>query len=134
MTPPLAVGAVAVASVVKKKSWLSVFTTIFHAIETAAKIAAPIIATVNPVIGALMLQATTAAVNVEAILPTAPGADKAAVVKAATQATVDAINGILVSQGKSPLPSNTTDVVQGTVVTVVSGLKAVGAAVDPITT
>lgn len=115
--------------------WLSVFRDILHAVETAAQLAAPIIATVDPVIGGLITQSVAAAVAVEAAAATLPspmsGEAKAAVVAAGTEATVTAINSILVSQGKKPLPATTTDVVQGTVKTVVLGLKTVAAAVAP---
>lgn len=111
-------------------SWLSVFDSVLHAVETAAKLAAPFVAAADPTIGALMAQAATAAVNVEVMLGTAPGPEKAAVVAAGTQATVDVINGILASQGKNPLPKNTTDQVQAVVKTVVTGLKAVAIAVS----
>ena len=47
-------------------SFLSVFARILHVIEAAAQIAAPIIATQDPVIGALMTQANNAAIGVEA--------------------------------------------------------------------
>jgi hypothetical protein len=108
--------------------WLHVFSNVLHAAETAAKLAAPFVSAVNPIVGGLMLQATTAAVSVEVMLATAPGKDKAAVVAKGTQATVDAINAILVSQGKNPLPASTTDQVQAVVKTVVTGLKAIAIA------
>ncbi len=107
-------------------SFLHVFRGILHATEVAAQLAAPIVATVDP----LMLQATNAAVNVEGSI-TAPGSGeaKAAVVRAGTQATIDAINALLASQSKPPLPTNTTDVVQGTVKNVVLGMNTIQAAV-----
>ena len=111
-------------------SFLSVFKTILHGLEVAASIAAPIVATQDPIVGALMQQATAAAVAVEQGITTpGQGSAKAQAVKAGTQATVDAINGILTSQGKNPLPQNTTDVVQAQVVATVTGMNAILAAV-----
>ena len=112
-------------------SFLSVFRNILHASEVAAQLAAPIVATVDPVVGGLMIQSTDAAVNVEGIITTpGSGEAKAAVVRAGTQATVDAINALLASQSKPPLPTNTTDVVQGTVKNVVLGMNTIQAAVS----
>jgi hypothetical protein len=113
-------------------SWFTTFDSILHLVEAAAKIAAPIIAvTVDPTIGGLMLQATNAAVGVESII-TAPGSgpQKAALVRAQTQATVDVINGIRASQNKSPLAPNVTDIVQQQMQVVVSGLNTVQLAVE----
>lgn len=113
-------------------SFLSVFQSILHVVEAAAKIAAPLIATQDPVIGALMTQATNAAVGVEAAITTpGTGAQKAAVVAGQSQATIDVINSILASQGKPPLPAITNSVVQAGVQTVISGLNAVAVAVPP---
>jgi hypothetical protein len=112
-------------------SFLSVFQSVLHAVEAAAKIAAPIIATQDPVIGGLMSSATDAAVGVEAAI-TAPGAgaQKAGVVSAQTGAVIGVINGILASQGKAALPAGTNDLVQASVKSVVSGLNAVATAVQ----
>jgi hypothetical protein len=115
-------------------SWFTTFDSILHLVEAAAKIAAPIIAvTVDPTIGGLMLQATNAAVGVESILTTpGSGPQKAALVRAQTQATVDVINGILVSQSKPTLAPNVTDIVQQQVQVVVSGLNTVQQAVEGV--
>jgi hypothetical protein len=111
-------------------SFLSAFRSILHATEAAAQIAAPVIKTVNPVIGALMSFATTAAVNVEAQIPaTGTGAQKAEAVVAQTQSVVDVINAILAAEGKPQLPATTTGEVTAIVPTVVAGLNAVSAAV-----
>lgn len=93
-------------------SFLSVFKNILHATEAAAQIAAPIVATFEPGIGALMMAAAGAAVSVEGSI-TAPnsGAQKQAAVAASTQQVVDVTNAILKEAGKAPLPANTTDVV-----------------------
>ena len=119
-------------------SFLRGFLTVLHAVETAAKIAAPIISTVDPVIGALMTQANNAAIGIESasltMSTTIPGDEKAAIVAAQSQATIDVINSILVSQNKPKLPDNTNTIVQATVKTVVSGLKAVAQAVEPQST
>jgi hypothetical protein len=113
-------------------SWFTTFESILHIVEAAAKIAAPIVAvTVDPTIGALMLQATNAAVGAESIITTpGSGPQKAALVRAQTQATVDVINSILISQNKPPLAPNTTDIVQQQVRVVVSGLNTVQRAVE----
>lgn len=111
-------------------SFLSVFKSILHATEAAATIAAPIIATMDPTIGALMGSATQAAIGVEGSI-TAPGSgpQKQAAVQASTQAVFDVTNQILASQGKPPLHANTVDAaVQGAVM-VVNQLNAVAAAV-----
>jgi hypothetical protein len=114
--------------------FLSVFESILHAAEAAAKIAAPIVETVDPTVGALILQATDAAVGVEAVIVTAgSGARKAALVRAQTQATVDVINGILAAQHKTPavtLPAGIADIVQQQVQVVVAGLNTVQQAVE----
>lgn len=111
-------------------SFLLVFRNILHAAEAAASIAAPVIAKMDPVIGALMLQATNAAVGVEAlILGAKKGTEKMDVVGQQVQATVDVVNGILLSQGKTPLRSDITDTVKQQVQVVVSGLNAVQTAV-----
>lgn len=111
-------------------SFLSVFSNILHAIEAGAKIAAPVVAGLDPVIGALMAMATNAAIGVEAAITTpGSGAQKAALVAAQSQAVIDVTNAILESQGKKPLPANTNDIIQTGVATVVSGLNAVEKAV-----
>ena len=106
-------------------SWFTTFRTVLHVAESAAKIAAPIVAvTVDPTIGALMLQATNAAVGAELVIITpGSGAQKASLVRAQTQATVDLINAILVSQGRPALAINVTDIVQQQVQVVVAGLN-----------
>ncbi len=110
-------------------SFLTGFMTTLHAIEAGAKIAAPFIATVNPVIGALVMQGATAAVGIEGVI-TAPGngLQKAKIVASQTEATVKLVNSALVAQGKPPLPDNTTDQVNAQVKVVVDGLNAVAAA------
>lgn len=110
-------------------SFITVFSNILHVVETAAKLAAPFVAVADPVIGTLMIQATNAAVGVESII-TAPGtgAQKQQVVAAGTQATIDALNGILVSQGQKALPTGTAAVVAGTVKSVIDALNAKAAA------
>jgi len=106
-------------------SFLSIFQTILHATETAATLAAPFVKAVDPEIGGLMLQATNAAVGVEAAITTpGTGAQKAAAVAAGTSATITAVNGILQSQGKAPLPANTGAIVASTVSSVVDALNA----------
>jgi hypothetical protein len=113
-------------------SFLSVFQTVLHVIEAAAKIAAPLIATQDPIIGALMTQANNAAIGIEAaIITPGTGEQKATVVAAQSQATIDVINGILASQNKPPLPANTNTIVQAGVKTVIGGLNAVAQAVTP---
>ena len=110
-------------------SFWGAFKNVFHIVETAAQIAAPIVATVDPVIGTLMLQSTNAVIAVESTVTDAKaGQAKADVVAATTKATIDAINSILISQGKSPLPANTSDAITATTATVVSGLNAVSVA------
>ncbi len=105
-------------------SFLSVFKSILHVTETAAKLAAPFVAAVDPVIGTLMIQATNAAVGVESIITTpGSGTQKAGIVNAGTQATIDAINGVLASQGLKPLPANTADTVAQTVKSVIDALN-----------
>lgn len=112
-------------------SFLSVFKNILHGIEAAATVAAPIVATVDPTIGALINLATTSAVTVEAAIPAdGNGVQKAAAVAGQSQAVIDVINGILASQGKAALPPNTNDIVQASVKTVVAGLNAVATAVQ----
>jgi hypothetical protein len=113
-------------------SFLSVFQTILHVVEAAAKIAAPLIATQDPVIGALMSQANNAAIGIEAAITTpGTGTQKAAVVAGQSQATIDVINAILASQNKPALPANTNVIVQAGVQTVISGLNVVAKAVTP---
>lgn len=111
-------------------SFLSVFSTILHATEAAASIAAPIISQMDPTIGDLMASATRAAVGAEAAI-TAPGSgqQKAAAVAAQTQASIDVANKILESQGKKPLPTNTADVIASQVGVVVGNLNAIESAV-----
>jgi hypothetical protein len=112
--------------------WFTTFQTVLHVAESAARIAAPIVAvTVDPTIGALMLQATNAAVGAELVITTpGTGAQKAALVRAQTQATVDLINAILVAQGKPTLAPNVTDIVQQQVQVVVAGLNTVAKAAE----
>lgn len=112
------------------KSFLTVFRDILHAAEVAAQIAAPIISTLDPQIGGLMSAATQAAVGVEASI-TAPGSgqQKAQVVAQETQASIDAINAILASQGKPGLPANTAQVISQQVGIVVGNLNAIKTAV-----
>ena len=112
-------------------SFLSAFKTFGHAIEAAAKIAAPIIATVDPTIGSLMAGATSAAMSLEASI-TADGAgpQKAAAVAASTQATVDTINAILAAEGKKPLPVNTTDAVVQQVQAVITSMNTIQKVVE----
>ena len=130
-------------------SWLSIFKNVLHAVEAAASLAAPIIAVVvdkkqadgsggdGAVIAGLMTQAVTAAVGIESISSalTTPmsGSDKAAVVDSGTKATLDLINSLLVSQGKTALPASVTDIVSATVKTTVQGLQAAQVAVAPET-
>lgn len=116
-----------------KRSFLSVFATIGHAVEAAAKIAAPIVATLDPQIGGLMSMATSAAVGIEAVI-TQPGAgqQKADAVAAQTKAAIDVANSILASQNKPPLPANTADVIAHQVGVVVAGLNGVSQAVGPV--
>jgi hypothetical protein len=112
-------------------SFLTTFQSILDAVLAAMKIAAPLVAVADPVVGALMLQATNAAVSVEQILPAeGTGLQKARLVQEQTQATVDVINGILVAQGKPPLAANITDIVQQHVRVVVAGLNTVHQAVE----
>jgi hypothetical protein len=113
-------------------SWLSVYEDLLHCAEAAARIAAPIVAvTVNPTIGALTLQAANAAVGAESLIDIpGSGQQKAALVRAQTQATVDVINGILASQNKPLLAPNITDIVQQQVQVVVGGLNTVQQAVE----
>lgn len=108
-------------------SFLSAFRSILHAAEAASQIAAPIVAaTVDPTIGALMAQATQAAVGVESVITTpGSGAQKADLVKQQTLATIGVINSILQAEGKTPLASNVADIVSQQVSTVVQGLNAV---------
>lgn len=110
-------------------SFLSAFKSVLHAAEAAVRIAAPVVSIVNPVIGSLLLHATSAAVSAEAAV-TGPGsgAQKAALVLQQTQAAVDLINEILASQGRPTLPEDTVQVVTSTTKGVVDGLKAVAAA------
>lgn len=111
-------------------SFLSVFSSILHASEVAAAIAAPIVQTVDPTIGGLMTAATQAAVGVEAAV-TVPGKgqQKAQLVALQTKAAVDVVNQILTSQGKPPLPANTVDVVGQQVGVVVANMNAIQQAV-----
>lgn len=108
-------------------SFLSAFKSVLHAAEAAVRIAAPVVSIVNPVIGSLLLHATSAAVSAEAAV-TGSGAQKAALVLQQTQAAVDLINEILASQGRPTLPEDTVQVVTSTTKGVVDGLKAVAAA------
>lgn len=113
-------------------SFLSVFKTIGHAVEAAAGIAAPIIATVNPVVGGLMGMANNAAISVEAAITTPnSGAQKNQVVAQSLQSTVDTINAILKDTGKAALPENTVAVVLQQLETVIAGLNATSKAVAP---
>ena len=111
-------------------NFLQVFENTLHAIEAAASIAAPIIATQNPVIGALMTQANLAAIGAEAAI-TSPGmgAQKAAVVAAQSQATLDVINGSLAIRNKPILPAETNQAIQAEAEVVVRGLNAVAMAI-----
>jgi hypothetical protein len=112
-------------------SFLSVFRSILHAAEAAASIAAPVVAKMDPVVGALMLQATNAAVGVEAlILGVKKGTEKMDVVGQQVQATVDVTNAILVSQGRQPLKADVTDTVKQQLQVVIAGLNAVEKAVN----
>jgi len=130
MPVPVKAEPIAPPPAAKHRSFLSVFADIMHAIEAAAAISAPIIATFDPVIGGLMTSATTAAVMVEGSI-TAPGSgpDKAAAVTASTNAAIGVANQILASQGKAPLPANTSAVVSNGVGMVVGNLNAVMSAV-----
>lgn len=111
-------------------SFLSVFASIAHAAEAAAALVAPIVQTVDPDVGRLMMGAAQAAIGAEAAI-TSPGSgqQKAAVVAAQTQASIDVINSILQSQGKRPLPTLTGAVVAQQVGAVVGNLNAIKAAV-----
>jgi hypothetical protein len=112
-------------------SFLSVFRSILHAAEAAASIAGPVVAKMDPVVGALMLQATNAAVGVEAlILGAKKGSEKMEVVGQQVQATVDVVNGILASQDRPALPTGITDAIKQQVQVVVSGMNAVQTAVS----
>jgi hypothetical protein len=113
-------------------TWLIVFEDVLHAAEAAAQIAAPIVAVMNPILGALILQAANAAVGAEVIFSEpGQGPRKAALVRAETAATVDVINTVLKSINKPALPLNTTDLVQVHTETIVAGLNTVAAAVKP---
>lgn len=114
-----------------KGSFLTVFRDVLHATEVAASIAAPIIQTMDPQIGALMASATSAAVAVEGSI-TAPGSGqtKADAVAGATQAAIDATNQILASQGKKPLPTNTGTMITQQVGIVVGSMNAIKDAVQ----
>lgn len=113
------------------KSFLRVFGSILHAVESAAVIAAPIIKTVDPEIGALMAGATAAAVQVEAAYTTpGSGADKQQAVHDSTAAAFNVANQIIVSQGKAPMPAATVDAAVAGAVTVVSQMNAIANAVD----
>jgi len=112
-------------------SFLSVFRNILHAAEAAASIAGPVIARMDPVIGALMLQATNAAVGVEAlIVGTKKGGERMAVVDQQIQATVDVTNAVLASQGKPALRADITDTVKQQLEVVIGGMNAVEKAVN----
>ncbi len=113
-------------------SFLRVFSSILHAIEAAAVIAAPVVKIMDPTIGNLMTMATTAAVGVEAAITTPnSGQQRADAVAGQTSAVIGVINGLLASQNKPPLPANTGEVVAGQVKTVVTGLNTVADTVDP---
>lgn len=112
------------------RSFLSVFGSVLHAIEAATAIAAPIVKTMNPTVGGLMQMATVAAVGAESAI-TAPGAGpaRAQAVIEQTKAAIDVANGILVQQGRPPLPANTGQVIAQQVGVVVAGLNGVASAV-----
>ena len=111
-------------------SFLTVFRDILHASEVAAQLAAPIVASMDPVIGGLMTAAAQAAVGVEASITTpGSGATKAAAVAQATQAAIDATNAILQAEGKKQLPANTDQIISQQVGVVVGNLNAIKQAV-----
>jgi hypothetical protein len=113
-------------------TWLIIFEDMLHAAEAAAQIAAPIVAAMNPILGALILQSANAAVGAEAIFSEpGQGSKKAALVRAETAATVGVINNVLKSLNKPLLPLNTTDLVQVHTDTIVAGLNTIAAAVKP---
>lgn len=86
-------------------SFLAGFSNVLHALEVGAKCAAPFVAMVNPPLGALILQATSAAITIEAALPQhVSGSDKAALLLAQTEATVASTNQTLLAAGQPPLP------------------------------
>jgi hypothetical protein len=110
-------------------TWLVVFQDLLHATEASAQIAAPIVAVLNPVLGALILQAANALVGAEAIFTErGDGPRRAALVRAQTEATVSLINTALKAQNKPLLPDNTTDVVQVHIKAIVAGLNTVAEA------
>ena len=113
-------------------SFLRAFSTILHAAEAAATIAAPIVKAVDPDIAGLMSLATQTAVSVESAV-TAPGAgaQKAELVKQVSAATVNVINSILASQGKPPLPVNIVDAATQVATNVVDSLNLVANTVSP---
>ena len=114
------------------KSFLRVFATLEHALVAVDTILAPIVSVVNPMIGSLMTMAARAAVGVEGAITTpGSGTQRADLVSQQSGAVINVINGILIAEGKPPLPANTNDVVQAQVKTVVSGLNVVADTVDP---
>lgn len=109
-------------------SFLSVFQTVLHGIEAAVQLAAPIIATQDKTIGALMQMAVQTAVTIEAAVPTkGTGAQKAAAVAAQTSAAIGLVNAIRAAQGHEPLAAGTLDLINATVKSTVAGLNAVSA-------
>jgi len=114
-----------------KRSFLSVFRTVGHAVEAAAMIAAPIVKTLDPQIGALMMGAAAAAVGVEAAVTSeGSGEAKRAAVAEQTRAALDVVNSILGAQGKPKLKPETADVIAAQVGVVVSQLNGVRDAVE----
>ncbi len=112
-------------------SFLSVFRNVLHVVEAAAAISAPIIATQDPTIGALMTMANNSAIGIEAAITTpGTGAQKAAVVDAQTKAAIGVANAILASQNKPPLPATTEAAISASVMTTVSALNAISVAVS----
>ena len=115
-------------------NWLKTFDSVLHIAETAAKIAAPIISAYNPVIGSLVLQASSAVISAEFLFQSpGSGAQKAALVRAQTQVTVNVINDILKFQNKPLLDANIVDMITVATDTIVSGVNAVQQAISPAT-
>lgn len=114
-------------------SFLRVFQSILHAMESAAVISAPLLAALAPDEAPLVAQSVNTALLLEAVITNpGSGAQREAILKATTDATVGLTNSLLVSQGKPPLSANVAVAAAATAKNVVDTLNVVANAVQPV--
>lgn len=113
------------------RSFLRSFDTVLQAVTAAAAIAQPVVATLEPEVGGLVLAATRAAVGVEALLrEPGNGAKKAAMVAAQTAAAFDLVNAMRKARGKGELSPVAVEIATTQAGVVVDLLNAVAASAE----